>query len=121
MNKPFDYDEFALVTSIMPDVIARRVLEERQRRGVSLIDVNDDLITHFVEHSDLQVRWLYTNNETWKQKLDSTDNTGRDWVYMWVNQWADEFLKSPVLYRESHEVKLLTEGKHDAPSCGVET
>ncbi len=94
MKPAISREAFEEHTPIMPDVIAETVLDRRQH------NLDADAQKWFIEHADLRVRFMFTNDKKWKRRLKGEQC--REFTYMFVNHWADAYLKSPALYRERH-------------------
>jgi len=81
---------------IVPLAVADAVMEERRLSGTSEA-------RWFADHVDCWVRWFHANDPKWRRRLDRADEKDLDWVYMWVNHWADSFIKDPQKYVDRWE------------------
>jgi len=101
---PTSLEEFSDATSLLPDVIATTVIDER---GVDLTDptyvspasfLDHDAATRwFIDHATQRTTFLYDNNARLR-KLFKTDQ-GRDALYAFVEHWLDAYIHNPLDYR----------------------
>lgn len=92
--KATSYDRFVLLTGLMPDVLARNLLTEKQ--VIEGIQLSKEDHRFFVEYVDKRLRWLHANNATFRHKLRDTE-----WAEEWVSQWFESFLQDKIDYEKS--------------------
>jgi len=103
--KPTSLEEFSDATSLLPDVIATTVIEER---GVNLTDPLyvsvDRFLDHaaatkwFVDHVTQRVVFLYDSNVRLRKLFRS--NKGRDALYAFTQHWLDAYVHNPPDFRK---------------------
>ena len=90
-------DAFSRVTSLLPDVVAKTVLD-------NMLGNNRELPTeqreYFLNHVTQRTLHLYNTNKRWQQTLRSS--SGRDFLYNFVEHWCGAFLKNTVEFIEMH-------------------
>jgi hypothetical protein len=97
--RPTPSEIFEKRTSILPRVIARTCIDQREHH------LSADAVQWFVDHTDAWVRWFHANNAKWRRLLES--DRGRDQLYVWVNHWLDAFQSDIERYRQKHPVAAL--------------
>lgn len=103
MKLPTGKTIFEDKTSLLPEVVARTVLDEMQQKGHVLPSKEQQ--DWFIKHADVWTRYLHANNSMWKRKLESESGRGR--LYLFVGHWAEAFLMDPVGYFEKHPLEEL--------------
>jgi hypothetical protein len=94
-KQPISSTLFINITSILLDVVAITCINKKSHKLTQM------QIKWFVDFVDIRVRWLYTNNKKWKQKLNNQSSI--DYVYTFVNHWLDAFIKNPKWFQERHK------------------
>jgi hypothetical protein len=81
-------------TSIVPDAVAKAVWHEAS----AWLDV--ELPREWIRRLAVRADVIYFHNPRFRRKIRGQDNTGRDWLWMFVRHWLAAMIRrrSPQLY-----------------------
>jgi hypothetical protein len=88
--------------AICPEIIASTAIIDAQARAKNAVSEQDR--AWFIQHAETWVRWFHANNRKWRNKLERESNDDRDFVLVFVNHWADAFLRNPDAYKCRHPI-----------------
>ena len=95
------FEDYAL----HPIIIARLAIEDVQVRKNQTLTAEQN--QEFIQHSDVRLRWMHANNGGWQKRLDRQSNNDRDFIKVFVEHWAEAYLKDPVDYMLKHPLNQL--------------
>jgi hypothetical protein len=88
--------------AICPEIIASSVIIDAQARVKKSVSEQDR--TWFIQQAGTWVRWFHANNRKWRNRLERESNDDRDFVLVFMNYWADTFVRNLEAYKKRHPI-----------------
>ncbi len=103
---PTTLEDFVQKTSLVPNIIAGIVVENRNTKMDDPLYVVQNRLCHdearewFIKYVERQAVFLWDNNKTFRKSCSYIGNSGLDTLYAFVEYWLDNYLDDPVEYRK---------------------
>jgi hypothetical protein len=88
--------------AICPAIVASCAITDALARAKNAVSELDR--AWFIQQAETWVRWFHANNRQWRNRLDRERNDDRDFVLVFMNHWADAFVRNPEAYKKRHPI-----------------
>ena len=101
-HKPPTPQSYFEMRALCPEIVASSAITDAQARAKKAVNEQDQV--WFINQAETWVRWFHANNRKWRNKLERESNNDRDFVLVFLNHWADAFVRNPNTYKKRHPI-----------------